>query len=132
MDTRFFEDIPFLQSLEEKDLRVIMNFVERKVYKKGDVIITQGEKGDGMYVIMFGDVGVNKNGNNVATLHNNDFFGEVSLITNEPRGATITALTDKVSVLFLSRMSFDRIKEKLDPSIREEILRRIQENFVTV
>lgn len=129
MDIQFLKDIPFFQHLSEKDFHVLLNFVERKMFKQGDEIITQGDEGDGLYVVFFGDVDVLVSGTKVATLGPKNFFGEIALITNEPRTATVVAVSKDVSTLFLSRFSFESIKDKIDPEIRKEVLKRIQANF---
>jgi len=71
----------------------------RKVrFAAGEPIIRQGESGDSLFIIVQGDVlvslgqgGINQS---VTTLKSGDFFGEMSLITGEPRSATCAARTD--------------------------------------
>lgn len=91
---------------------------------KGVKIIKEGEKGDTFYIIHTGSVIVKKKGGlffskTMAHLINDDCFGEMALITDQPRSATITTL--EYSEFFtLSRDAFKNIIMK-DPTLRKNI-----------
>ena len=73
--------------------------MELITYQKGDVLFRQGERQKCMYVIMSGTVGIYKDfgterENLIAELGARDFLGEMELIENEPRSATVVALSD--------------------------------------
>lgn len=129
MDLRFFKEIPFFSHLDEERVKIISEAFKPKKFKKDDVIMSQGDEADGMYVIVFGEVEVRIEDKKVTDLKGNDFFGEIALVTNEPRTATLMAKSDDLLTLFLSRETFDQIKHELNEDAKREILQRIIENY---
>ncbi len=91
--------------------------------QKGYEIIKQGDPGDAFYLIASGKVSVwMKKGFKkvkVADLLQDDFFGEMALISNEPRNATIVA-EDVTELFILQRYDFDKILMK-NPVIAQEL-----------
>jgi tetratricopeptide (TPR) repeat protein len=93
----------------------VLASTELRTYDEGDIIVTEGEEGSSLYLIVSGAVKVftrASDGANLplAELGPGDFFGEVSLLTGKPRTATITART-KVSAIMLGRAAVDRMTE---------------------
>ncbi|MGH3145925.1 MAG: MFS transporter [Rubrobacter sp.] len=75
--------------------------VERVVWRlipieaaSGSVIVRQGDPGDRFYIIEAGEVSVSKDGRPTAALRRGDFFGEIALLREIPRTATVTARSD--------------------------------------
>lgn len=101
--------VPLFSFLDPIERRKIAEHLSPVNVRKGVTIITEGEIGDSMYIIKAGQVGVyttlmeddglsviktSQERLHLATLQEGDFFGEQALITNEPRSATIIALTE--------------------------------------
>ncbi len=128
MDIRFVKQIPFFSHLSDEKLRLVVDHFDMKSFNAGDMVVQQGEPGDGMYGIIFGEADVIMDDKTVATLKTDDFFGEMSLIANEPRSATVQAKSD-LSVFFLTKLAFDAIKDELGDEVRQEILRRAEEDY---
>lgn len=74
-------------------------------FDKDEVIITQGQDGDKFYMIASGSVSVQVNHIQVAQLEKNASFGELALLRNEKRNATITSL-EHTHCLVLQRAAF--------------------------
>jgi len=71
----------------------------------GEVLIREGDAGDRFYVIEDGEVAVSVNGRPVATLGPGKYFGEIALMHDTPRNATVTAV-DSATLLALDRVEF--------------------------
>ena len=80
------------------------------VYGSGETIVRQGEQGQSMFVVMSGNVSVvlEPSHNEVARIQRGGYFGEMSLLTGEPRSATVLAAED-VAVVEISADLFRRI-----------------------
>jgi len=102
-------------SFEREALVEIVASTELRSFDEGDIIVTEGEPGSSLFLIVGGTVKVftrSGDGGNLqlAELGPGDFFGEVSLLSGKPRTATITART-KVTAIELDRASVDQIAE---------------------
>ena len=88
--------IPILELLSEADIGLLSSRVLPKLYGIGEAVVHQGEAGHSMYIISKGscDIWIKGNDAAIATLHEGDFFGEMSLLTGEPRSATVVAKED--------------------------------------
>src|SRR5258708_4752673 len=76
-------------------------------FGRGEALIREGEEGHTFYVIVSGEVAVARGGSEVARLTRGAYLGEMSLLTGEPRSATVVATSD-VAVLELDRDAFGR------------------------
>ncbi|KAJ3021547.1 UNVERIFIED_CONTAM: anaphase-promoting complex subunit Hcn1 [Siphonaria sp. JEL0065] len=85
----------------------------------GDIIITQGEMGNEMYFIMSGTVNVIAGGKRVTSFKEGAFFGEIALIANIPRTATVQAASSCM-LYRLTRNAFTSILEEFD-DVRKKV-----------
>ena len=67
-------------------------------YRKGQVILKEGEDTHEAYIIITGNVIISNNGVTIATLGENEIFGELSWLQHTPRSATVTAQGNNVSL----------------------------------
>jgi CRP/FNR family cyclic AMP-dependent transcriptional regulator len=84
-------DVPLFASLSARQLRMLARSAAREEIAPGARIVTEGEPGDGFYVIEQGAAGVSVRGERKATLGPGGYFGEMAVIDRGPRSATITA-----------------------------------------
>lgn len=122
---------PLFGALEPAALRSLIADLEVRFYDKDDVIIKQGAEGDNLYVLVEGEVAVYREGPprmDVAQLEEGAFFGEIALLTQRKRTATVETL-DECTVLELSRAAVGRLITKY-PSALKVMLRFFRERLV--
>lgn len=108
--------IPLFSGLSREDIAKIMGKMEEMSYGAGLKIFSQGDQGDAFYLIQSGAVQVvleNPEGKSetMAVLGPQDWFGEMALLSGEPRSATILAVKDTI-VWRLSRQAWDDLIER--------------------
>ncbi|RKP22389.1 cyclic nucleotide-binding-like protein, partial [Syncephalis pseudoplumigaleata] len=109
----FLEEVPLLTSLEAYERHKIADALESVVYNEGDVVIQQGDVGENFYIIESGDAGVcqiDENGvrHELPGLSKGDYFGELALLNNKPRAATIYA-KGRLKCATLNKKAFNRL-----------------------
>jgi cAMP-dependent protein kinase regulator len=101
-------------SLEENELNTVINAFDEKRFKAGETVINQGEQGDCLYLVDDGNLDCYKTfnkeeGQKWLKLYNpGEAFGELALLYNAPRAATIVAKTDCI-LWALDRETFNNI-----------------------
>jgi CRP-like cAMP-binding protein len=88
------QQVPIFHGLERRDLERIAASMKQRTFRAGDKVTTEGQGGVGFFVIEDGSAKVTVGGEDRRTLGPGDYFGEVALLTDSPRTATITAETD--------------------------------------
>lgn len=120
-------------SLDKKELKMVIDAMEIKSYKKDQFLIKQGEKGDEMFIVGTGTLKCTKRMDNQSTdtfLKNygsGDVFGELALMYNVPRAANIIANSDVIAYA-LDRDTFNKIVKGASIKKREKqsaILKKI-------
>ena len=84
--------VPFFGGLDEKKRKSIASQGKELSYKSGDTIVDEGTMGVGFYLILDGRAEVRKKGKVLASLQKGEFFGEMSLIDEQPRSADVVAI----------------------------------------
>jgi CRP/FNR family transcriptional regulator, cyclic AMP receptor protein len=83
--------VPIFEGLGDRDLQRIAGSMKRRTFRAGDTVTTEGRGGVGFFVIEDGEAKVTVHGQDRRRLGPGDYFGEVALLTDSPRTATITA-----------------------------------------
>lgn len=88
--------VPFFEGMSVRELSIIEQILHTREYQQGEYIFRQGERGLGMYIIRKGTVAVVSEPDNheLSELKDGDFFGEVALLDESSRSATVRAKTD--------------------------------------
>lgn len=100
-------------ALSENDLEIVVDAMEIKTYNSNDVVIQQDDDGDELFVVGEGKLHCFRTEkgetNLVKTYKPGDYFGELALLYNAPRAATIIAVKDNVILYSLDRLTFNHI-----------------------
>jgi CRP/FNR family cyclic AMP-dependent transcriptional regulator len=128
----FLAKVPLLRGLNSRQLRGIAQSTTRRTYAEGEEIVTQGDAGVGLYVILSGEaeaVHTRPNGEKVVvnTFGITDFFGELAMLSEEPRTASVIA-TAETECLILTRWEFIA-KFKADSEMAVTILQELAKRF---
>jgi voltage-gated potassium channel len=102
-----------------RDMRDVMAKLENLYVSPGEKVFEKGDSGDSMYIIVHGHVEIFNDDGHIADLHQNQIFGEMSLVMGEKRTATAEA----TSYLDLIRLSKDNFEDliKTHPKIKHNV-----------
>ena len=88
--------VPLFAGLDKKELGAIASSMRERRFKAGDTVTQEGAGGVGFFVVEEGQADVNVGGEAKGSVGPGDYFGEIALINDSPRTATLTARTDMV------------------------------------
>jgi putative ABC transport system ATP-binding protein len=117
----FLKGVDTFKSLTPAELTNIAEKVTRRHYEPGEIVIREGDEGDELFLISEGEVEVEREGHEVARLGPAEFFGELALISGEPRNATVVATTP-LNTYVLGKDEFRAAVEQ-SASFREQLRR---------
>ena len=121
--------VEILKPLSDEELLTLASKVRTHFFGRGEVIVKQGDAGDSFFIITSGRVAVSVRDDRgqstvVAHLESGDFFGEGSLLTGEPRTATITT-TEDAKVIVIDKSNFSDVLTQ-NPTIAEDLSRILE------
>ena len=89
--TELLGRVPLFSGLDPRELETISRTVHERTFQAGDTVAEEGQGGVGFFVIKAGEAKVTVGGNEVRRLGPGDYFGEIALISEGSRTATVTA-----------------------------------------
>jgi voltage-gated potassium channel len=111
--------IPLFRGLSEEFIEEVALSLRPDVYVPGEHVFRQGAPGDRMYFVIEGRLRVLRADEEIGSLGDGDFFGEVALFTSQPRNASVRAAT-YCDLYALDRGSFTRLLERF-PDVGERL-----------
>ena len=112
--------VPLFSKLKKKELEDVAHIADELDLPKGKVMAEEGDRGREFFVLLEGEADVSQDGEIINKMGPGDFFGEIALVEDTPRTATVTATTP-VRVLVITDRSFRRLLEK-QPEIQRKVL----------
>jgi len=117
--------IPLFAQCSKRDLGAISSIADEIDLKEGKDLTLQGRPGREFFVLVDGTADVIKNNRKVNSLKSGDFFGEVALVHDAPRTATVKA-SSPVRALVITERNFKRLLEE-QPEIQGKVLAALAE-----
>jgi CRP/FNR family transcriptional regulator, cyclic AMP receptor protein len=112
--------VPLFAGCSKSELRELAKSADELDIREGTVLTREGRPAREFFVLIDGTARVTKDGKTIADLGAGDWFGEIALITNSPRTATVTA-TSPGDVLVITDRRFHSVVETM-PSIALKVL----------
>jgi CRP/FNR family transcriptional regulator, cyclic AMP receptor protein len=124
---QLLRSVPLFSACSNRDLGRIATLAEEIDVPEGKALTQQGEPGREFFVIVDGSARAAIRGKGTAALGPGAFFGEMSLLDQGPRSATVTATTD-MRLLVLDSRSFSSLVEET-PGVARKIMRTLAERL---
>ena len=121
------KSVPLFAGCSKNELRELAKTADEIDLRQGTVLTREGRPGREFFVLIDGTAEVTKKGKKIADLGPGDWLGEIALITDSPRTATVTA-TSPVDVLVITDRRFRSVVETM-PSIALKVLACVGERL---
>lgn len=112
--------VPLFERCSKSELQRIALLADEIVLPAGQKLTTEGDRGQEFFVLVEGEVEVRRKGRLVKTLSGGDFLGEIALLADVPRTATVTA-PEPVRVLVMTARDFRTLLKDV-PSLQPKVL----------
>ncbi|MBA4370737.1 MAG: hypothetical protein C0418_04070 [Coriobacteriaceae bacterium] len=116
----FLAKVPIFSACTTTEIQAIASVTQEHTFEPGQIIVTQGTPGQAFYLILSGRVEILRDNQSLGAFGPGDFFGEMSLLDQAPRSATIRSI-EHTACLMLSSWDFKALLEKY-PSIAVKLL----------
>jgi CRP-like cAMP-binding protein len=121
--------VPLLSRCSKKDLGLVAAVADLVQFHDGETLMQEGQVGREFFIIVAGSVRVTRHGRKLADLGPGDWIGEIALISNVPRTATVVA-TSPLHALVLTRPEFSGLMYDV-PSIAEKVMAALGERLAS-
>ncbi len=119
--TMLLKTVDLFQDIPSELLSKISQISKAKDYESGEVIFNEGDYGDSMFIVIEGEVSIQKNGKSIALLDKGSSLGEMALLDNETRSAGATAKVDSVLLKINQDVFYELMEGNAD--IMKQIIR---------
>jgi len=127
---KLLRSVELFAGLNDEQLGKVAAIFEERQYKEGEVVFSQGDPGDRLYLVQAGFVEViaeeagRAEGRTLVSLGQGQSVGEMALVDQGPRSATVRAIRDETVIASVSRAAFEQLCES-DTAIGYRVMRNI-------
>jgi len=129
-ESNFLSKVPLFHELEPPRLKLLAFTSEMVNFQNGEILFKAGEPGDCAYVIMDGEVEILSSADDAAVvgvLQMNQIFGELALLNDEPRSATLRAKGDLKVMKISESLFMELIRES--PGLALNVVRQLSQKL---
>jgi cAMP-dependent protein kinase regulator len=126
MDAKRLHDVPLFATLKRRDLDMVAHCADEIDVREGEALARQGEIGHEFFIVETGRAEVVRDGERIAEIGPGGFFGEMALISDDRRNATVTAL-EPMTAIVMSGQAFRNLKRnqpEVFEAVRAEVAKR--------
>ena len=129
-DIAFLSAVPFFDLLSFRHKKKVYNLLHQRTFSEGEIVFRKGDPGLGMYIIRDGGVSIYNEFSDfsrvkIADLSSGDFFGEISLLNDSPRSATVLSTGNTVLFGLFRHDLLDLMNS--DPSLSVKLVYRLSQ-----
>jgi CRP-like cAMP-binding protein len=124
---QLIQSVPLFSHTTKREAAALAAEADELTLPEGRDLTKQGERGREFMVIVDGSARVLKNGRTINELGPGDFIGEIALLRDVPRTATVTT-TSETTVLVLTDRAFKRVADKI-PSVHRSLVNALSERL---
>ncbi|HKO49279.1 MAG TPA: cyclic nucleotide-binding domain-containing protein [Polyangiaceae bacterium] len=103
--------MPLFRPLNDREILRVLQVTDVQDYQNGEIIISEGDKGEELFIVLSGHATVVRNGAELATFNAGDHFGEMALVRSQPRSATVRS-SGNSELMVIRRTEFFEILRK--------------------
>lgn len=115
--------VPLFSHCSKKELGLIAQLADEIDLPEGKTLMREGDRGREFFVLVEGTADVRKGERKLSTLESGDFFGEIALVSQRPRTATVTTASP-VRTLVVTEQSFRSLLERA-PDVQRKVLQAL-------
>jgi len=119
--------VPLFARCSKRELETIASLADEVDLPAGKVLTAEGDRGREFFVLLEGSAGVRSDGRALASLGEGDFFGEIALVTDKARTATVTATTQMRALVITDRAFRGLLRNS--PEIQGKVLEAVADRL---
>ena len=121
--------VPLFSHCSKKELGLVAQIADEIDLPEGKTLMREGDRGREFFVLVEGSADVRRRNRKVNTLGSGDFFGEIALVSQQPRTATVTT-SSPVRALVVTEQSFRSLLDRA-PDVQRKVLQALADRVAS-